>query len=564
MNNQRGATFRSLTVRTIRRIRLNRRGCRGGAVRIQHRGPTKSVYASGTRLYYGPNELRAINDSNNYDKRFKILPYGTIRKIRELQINRRRQKTSIKNEPRQPGVNRNNLIHIRPTNTEGQFYTSNLNIATVNVRSLKNCEQQVLNEIIKGSIDVLVITETWLSNTQDDTHWIQASDLNREPLTCQTYSRMGRRGGGLALVCKSCLKPSLKHSFQSQALEAATWTVTNKNIPICITGVYHPPPREGIINSMFIDTITEYLTNVLSKHKNNIILGDFNIHIEDLSSSDTVIFNNTMEAMGLEQHVRFPTHRCGNTLDLIFTEVGFGPTPAAPHRGPLLSDHHLVSLQLHHKKEIPSRKQVLVRKISKLTTESLAMEFKPSLMGETNHLPTLISELDGELKRTLDTLAPEKMCSITTHVKQPWFDHFVRERHTVVRNRERVWLTYKTQEAWTAYKKEHNIYNRLLKFRKKQVISGMVIDAGRDTKKLYKIINNITGTKEDNPMPPGDSDMEIAQSFAEYFVEKIDKIRDKFEYVPPYSPPVEDIPKFSKFYTFDRRRNKETGVLITE
>ena len=75
----------------------------------------------------------------------------------------------------------------------------------------------------------------------------------------------------------------------------------------------------------------------------------------------------------------------------------------------------------------------------------------------------------------------------------------------------------------------------------------MVIDAGRDTKKLYKIINNITGTKEDNPMPPGDSDMEIAQSFAEYFVEKIDKIRDKFEYVPPYSPPVEDIPKFSKF-----------------
>ena len=64
MNNERGATFRSLTVRTIRRIRLNRRGCRGGAWRIQHRGPTKSVYASGTQLYYGPNELRAIDDSN--------------------------------------------------------------------------------------------------------------------------------------------------------------------------------------------------------------------------------------------------------------------------------------------------------------------------------------------------------------------------------------------------------------------------------------------------------------------------------------------------------------------
>ena len=306
-------------------------------------------------------------------------------------------------------------------------------------------------------------------------------------------------------------------------------------------------PQEGITNSMFIDTITEYLTHVLAKHKNNVILGDFNIHTEDLSSSNTVIFNDTMEALGLEQHVKFPTHRCGSTLDLISTEVWFGPTPAAPHRGPLLSDHHLVSLQLHHKKEIPSRKEVSVRKINKLTTESLSMEFKPGSVCETNDLPTLISQLDGKLKHTLDTLAPEKKCSVTTHVKQPWFDHFVRERHTIVRNREQVWLTYQTQDAWTAYKKECNIYNRFLKFRKKQVISGMVIDAGRDTKKLYKIINNITGTKEDNLMPPGDSDMEIAQGFVEYFVEKIYKIRDKFECVPPYSPPVKDVPRLRKF-----------------
>ena len=131
---------------------------------------TRSVHAFGTQLSYEPNELRAIEDCNKHNKRFKTLPFGAIRQIRELQINRRRQKTLIKSEPKQLGVNHNNLIHIRPTNTESQFYTSNLNIATVNVRPLKNCEQQVLNEIIKGNIDVLVITETWLSDTQDDVH----------------------------------------------------------------------------------------------------------------------------------------------------------------------------------------------------------------------------------------------------------------------------------------------------------------------------------------------------------------------------------------------------------
>ena len=91
----------------------------------------------------------------------------------------------------------------------------------------------------------------------------------------------------------------------------------------------------------------------------------------------------------------------------------------------------------------------------------------------------------------------------------------------------------------------------------------MVIDASRDTKKLYKIINNITGTKEDNPMPLGDSDMEISQGFAEYFVEKIDKIRDKFECVPPYSPSWKH-PQAQEICITDWNRNKETSVFITE
>ena len=229
-----------------------------------------------------------------------------------------------------------------------------------------------------------------------------------EPLTCQTFSRVGGRGGGLALVCKSCLKPYLKHSFQSQALEVATWTITNKNMPICITGVYHPPPpgRHNQLHVYWCYYGISYRCVIQTQKQCN--TRRLQHPTEDLSSSDTVIFNDTMEALGLEQHVKFPNNRCGNTLDLIFTEVWFSLTPATPHRGPLLSDHHLVSLQLHHKKEIPSRKEVPMRKINKLTTESLIMEFKPGLVCETNYLPILISQLDCKLKCTLDTLAPEK------------------------------------------------------------------------------------------------------------------------------------------------------------
>ena len=59
----------------------------------------------------------------------------------------------------------------------------------------------------------------------------------------------------------------------------------------------------------------------LAQLENIILPGDFNIHIEETTSPDTVIFNDTMEALGLTQHVTQPTHNQGNILDLVFMEL---------------------------------------------------------------------------------------------------------------------------------------------------------------------------------------------------------------------------------------------------
>ena len=76
----------------------------------------------------------------------------------------------------------------------------------------------------------------------------------------------------------------------------------------------------------------------------------------------------------------------------------------------------------------------------------------------------------------------------------------------------------------------------------------MVKDYGNDTKKLYELINNITGSITQNPMPPGKSDSDLAEHFSRYFISKIDKIRDLFTDVPSYNPDVnESIPQFANF-----------------
>ena len=64
--------------------------------------------------------------------------------------------------------------------------------------------------------------------------------------------------------------------------------------------IYHPPPssKNNTTTSMFIDEITNLLTNIVPKYLNLIILGDFNISTENVSNPDTVIFSDTMAALG--------------------------------------------------------------------------------------------------------------------------------------------------------------------------------------------------------------------------------------------------------------------------
>ena len=54
---------------------------------------------------------------------------------------------------------------------------------------------------------------------------------------------------------------------------------------------------------------------------NGIILGDFNLHVNDPNDDNAMNFIETTQALALEQHIRFPTHTSSNTLDLVVNEL---------------------------------------------------------------------------------------------------------------------------------------------------------------------------------------------------------------------------------------------------
>ncbi len=50
-----------------------------------------------------------------------------------------------------------------------------------------------------------------------------------------------------------------------------------------------------------------------------IICGDFNIHVNKPDDPNTMKFMDILSQFNLVQHINEPTHKLGNTLDLIIT-----------------------------------------------------------------------------------------------------------------------------------------------------------------------------------------------------------------------------------------------------
>ena len=68
----------------------------------------------------------------------------------------------------------------------------------------------------------------------------------------------------------------------------------------------------------------------------------------------------------------------------------------------------------------------------------------------------------------------------------------------------------------------------MLKFKKTHSLHQLAKQNSTDTKKLLKLVNELTGNKDQNPHPQANSNKDLAEEFAQFFLNKIGKIRQQF------------------------------------
>ena len=87
----------------------------------------------------------------------------------------------------------------------------------------------------------------------------------------------------------------------------------------------------------------------------------------------------------------------------------------------------------------------------------------------------------------------------------------------------------------------------MIKFHKRHSIFTNIKANHNNTRQLYKIISGLMGQDNTNPLLEAHSDQELAEDFAEFFLQKIENICDKFNNTTPYTTEPNDVPQLSKF-----------------
>ena len=223
--------------------------------------------------------------------KYSILPFAAIETIRKLKINKHPSKLGSRLNQYTSKVNTKKLVHIQ-LGTD-QIYTSNVRVGTVNTRSVKNKSDLIIETSKLENLDFLVISETWLR--EEDAHWVATSSLDTEGYRIQTINRQGKQGGGVALLHKDRYQVARDHNApQLDLLEYGIWSTRVRNRILTIAGLYHPPlGSTRNTPARFLDQVSELVQYLFTNHKNLVLLGDFNIHVNRLDNQDTQAYIDT-------------------------------------------------------------------------------------------------------------------------------------------------------------------------------------------------------------------------------------------------------------------------------
>ena len=353
-------------------------------------------------------------------------------------------------------------------------------------------------------------------------------------------------GGGIGVMHKTAVglekHPGIVTYFKS--FEFTDVLLKHSSLCLRLPIVYKPQTMADGTSSAakFFEEFPSFLESLAIVHGSLLIVGDFNLHVNDASDRSAQRFLRLLEAFNLKQHVWVPTHRSGNTLDLVITRNDESTARDFDVFDPVISEHYVVSCSLALPKKAFERKEVNYRKMKSIDLQEFRDDISDSPLISTvyeagHDLESLLTLFNTTLIGLLDKHAPLKTRTITIRPSAPWYTEDIREEKQKRRALERRWRRTGLTVDRERFVDQCQVVNEFILQAKTAYYSRVIDENQYDPKHLFSIFYKLLHRKSE-PKPPYSMDDEsLANAFADYFIEEITTIREELQRKKVYYKP---------------------------
>ena len=117
------------------------------------------------------------------------------------------------------------------------------------------------------------------------------TDLHNNHLRIDMVNRTARHGSGIALLHKKeYITTRLETNLQLDTIKHGVWSTTIGK-KLTLARIYHPPIGSpmGNAHAKFLEKVSQLTQHLITNYTNLPLLGDFNIHTQDIENPDSLI-----------------------------------------------------------------------------------------------------------------------------------------------------------------------------------------------------------------------------------------------------------------------------------
>ncbi len=404
-----------------------------------------------------------------------------------------------------------------------------MNLCLWNPRSIRNKTTTCSDYVIEHDVDVMFLVETWLA-PQDP---VVIGELKPNGYDFISVPRGAiNYGGGLGILSKTQLGFRI-HNTGIQTVNFEHTCVFDPKNGVYYVVIYrtYPSAENGLKTPDFLKEFDDFLNEITLLPGKLVLIGDFNFHMNKPSKTEVAQFSDILCSYDLEQHIDFPTHISGNILDLIITRSDEGLIRLCSPDHRFGSDHHIVRCLLQQQKPLPLEVTCTFRNYRDLDMDSFQLDlaselYDSEILSVESDVNREVDNFNSAVSQVLDRHAPSDTRTCKIRPRFPWYSPEISEARRERRKLERRWRKSQLQCDKDSYWKQHLYVNKLIEQSKSNYYRDALKDA--NPKQTFRILGNVMH-QNIKALPSFDSPDNLSNKFAEYFIDKVVKIRTSID-----------------------------------